>query len=332
MEISVVIPAYNAARYLSDTLASVAAQTRAPAEVIVVDDGSSDDTAAIAAAAGAIVIRQSNGGASAARNAGVARAQSQWIAFLDADDLWLPAYIERVAAVAQCCPDVAAIFTDYLLDDPSAPCASWFAADRSYRALRGVMVAPRVRRFARDDLTSALVRSRSFVSTSAFTVRRAAFINCGGFDPSYRRAEDLELMLRLFAHTTAAALEEPLSVYRKHSSNLTADEGACIESERRVWQMVIGFPDRYTHVLARELAAARPARIRRDGTLALRQGRFADALADLRESARLGDAAAGWLYALARAANSRAGRASYPRVRSTVRALRAILQPRTTSP
>src|SRR6185312_11793255 len=120
MEISVVIPAYNAAAYVGDALASIAAQTCRPAEVIVVDDGSADDTAAIAAAAGAIVIRQPNGGASAARNAGVARARSQWIAFLDADDRWLPEYVERVAAAARYCPDVAAIFTDYALEDPTS--------------------------------------------------------------------------------------------------------------------------------------------------------------------------------------------------------------------
>jgi glycosyltransferase involved in cell wall biosynthesis len=332
MDISVVIPAYNAAAYVGDALASIAAQIRAPAEVIVVDDGSTDQTAAIAQAAGAIVIRQANGGASAARNAGVARARSQWIAFLDADDRWLPAYVERVAAAAQCCPDVAAIFTDYVLEDPSSPYASWFAADRAYKALRGVTVAPYVRRFSREELTSALVRSRAFISTSALTVRRSVFLSCGGFDQSYRRAEDLELMLRLFSRTTAAAVEEPLSVYRKHRLNLTADERACAESERRVWRMVIAFPDRYTHALARDLAATLPARIRRDGIAALRQGRFADALADLRESAQLGDSAAAWMCALARAANSRAGRASYPRVRSTVRALRAILRPRPTSP
>jgi glycosyltransferase involved in cell wall biosynthesis len=332
MDISVVIPAYNAARYLGDALASVAAQTRAPVEVIVVDDGSTDATAEIAAAAGARVIRQANGGASAARNAGVAIAHSPWIAFLDADDRWLPRFIERVSAAAQCCPDVAAIFTDYILDDPSSPQASWFGADRVYRALRGTKVAAGIRRFSRGELTWALVRSRAFISTSAFAVRRTAFNSCGGFDQAYRRAEDLELMLRLFARMTAAAVEEPLSVYRKHQLNLTADQGACAQSERRVWRAVIAHPDRYTYSLARELSAALPARIRNDGVVALRQARFADALADLGESAQLGDRLAACVYPFAQAANSGAGRACYPGLRSTARTLRALLRPRAASP
>jgi len=178
MKISVVIPAYNAAPHLGATLASVAAQLEAPAEVIVVDDGSTDATAAIAAAAGARVIRQRNAGVSAARNTGVRAASSEWIAFLDADDRWLPAFTARVSAAASYCPDVAAIFTDYALEDPASPRASWFTTDRSYRALRGYQIAPGVRRFAGADLALSLVHSRAFISTSALAIRQAAFLNC----------------------------------------------------------------------------------------------------------------------------------------------------------
>lgn len=332
MEISVVIPAYNAAPHLGATLASVAAQLQAPAEVIVVDDGSTDATAAIAAAAGARVIRQANAGVSAARNAGVRAARSDWIAFLDADDRWLPAFTERVSAAARYCPNAAAIFTDYALDDPDAPRASWFAADRSYRALRGHEIAPGVRHFAGTDLSLALVRSRAFVSTSALIVRRSAFTACGGFDASLRRAEDLELMLRLFAHTAAVAVEEPLSVYCKHGSSLTADETACAAAERRVWGTVIAAPERYAHGLGRALANALPAKIRNDGIRALRQGRFGDAVVDLREAAQLGDAGAAYVAALARAANSPTGRMCYPRMRSFLQSFRALLKPRAASP
>ena len=319
MEISVVIPAYNAGAHLPATLASVFAQLRMPDEVIVVDDGSTDGTAEIAALAGAHVIRQPNGGVSAARNAGVHAARSPWIAFLDADDLWLPAFIERLAGGIRACPDAAAVFTDYVLDDPAAPCPSWFAVDHSYRSLRGAEIARGVRRFAGSDVAAALIRSRAFISTSALAVRRTAFQACGGFDQSFRRAEDLELMLRLLARTTVAAVEEPLSVYRKHGANLTADEAACAADERRVWRVVIAAPDRYPRGLSHRLADALPGRIRNDGIAALRQGRFADAARDLSEAARLRDAGAAWIVPLARAANSRFGRACYPRVRSTVR-------------
>ncbi|GAB6164120.1 hypothetical protein JCM19992_01200 [Thermostilla marina] len=95
--VSVVIPAYNSSRYLGATLRSVFAQTVRPQEIIVVDDGSEDDSAALAESFGppVRVIRQENRGESAARNRGIEAASSEWIAFLDADDLWAPTKLAR---------------------------------------------------------------------------------------------------------------------------------------------------------------------------------------------------------------------------------------------
>src|ERR1700757_37711 len=90
MKISVIIPAYNAAHFLPRCLKSVFAQTLQPAEVIVVDDGSTDDSADVARKLGARVVSRPNGGLSAARNTGVQSSTSEWIALLDADDLWAP--------------------------------------------------------------------------------------------------------------------------------------------------------------------------------------------------------------------------------------------------
>ena len=87
MKISVVIPAYNAERFLPRCLKSVFAQTLKPEEVIVVDDGSTDNTAALAAELGTTVISQTNSGIAAARNNGIRHASGEWIALLDADDL-----------------------------------------------------------------------------------------------------------------------------------------------------------------------------------------------------------------------------------------------------
>lgn len=91
----VVIPAYNAAATLAETLASVFGQTVPPARVIVVDDGSTDDTAEIARAAGAEVLRQANSGPGAASTLGMAAATAPMLAFVDADDLWLPGKMAR---------------------------------------------------------------------------------------------------------------------------------------------------------------------------------------------------------------------------------------------
>ena len=323
MDVSVVIPAYNASEHIAATLRSVFDQRQPPLEIIVVDDGSTDDTATVAAALGSRVVTQRNAGPSAARNAGVGVASSPWIAFLDADDRWLPAYLETIASALSHCPDVAAIFTDYRLDDPASPQASWFAVDRFYRALRGNEIAPGVRRFANHDLSRALLRSRSFVGTSALVVRRAAFVQCGGFDESFHWAEDLEFMLRLFARAPAAAIEKPLSVYRKHGGSLTVDEAACAASERRVWQAVIASPDRYTHGLASELHRSLPGQIRRQGVAALRAGRFADARASFGDAARLGDRAAAFALPFVRGADTPPGRAGYRGLHASIHALRA---------
>ena len=115
IKISVIIPAYNAARFLPRCLKSVFAQTLQPDEVIVVDDGSTDNTATLAAALGARVISQRNGGISAARNTGYQNATGAWIALLDADDLWSPAKLER--QVARIRPDTILVYTGFRLFD-----------------------------------------------------------------------------------------------------------------------------------------------------------------------------------------------------------------------
>lgn len=113
--ISVVIPCYNAGAFLAEAIDSVLGQTYAPAEVIVVDDGSTDDSAATAAGYGAPVrvIRQANRGESTARNRGMDEARGEWVALLDADDVWeagkLEAQIEAVRGDSQ----VGCVHTDF---------------------------------------------------------------------------------------------------------------------------------------------------------------------------------------------------------------------------
>ncbi len=116
--ISVVIPCHNAAPFLRATIESILQQTRPATEVIVVDDGSTDDSARIAASFGppVRVIRQENRGESAARNRGIEAATGDWVAFLDADDLWLPTKLERQAEVIRAAPaDVVCVTCQFVL-------------------------------------------------------------------------------------------------------------------------------------------------------------------------------------------------------------------------
>src|SRR5512143_4014499 len=114
--VSVVMPVYNGARYLRQALESALNQTYRPLEIIVVDDGSTDETSAILAEFGSRIraIRQKNPGSAAARNAALQAAHGEIIAFLDADDLWLPQKLEVQVAYLRAHPDVELVATRWL--------------------------------------------------------------------------------------------------------------------------------------------------------------------------------------------------------------------------
>jgi glycosyltransferase involved in cell wall biosynthesis len=270
----VVVPAYRAARFLPRCLASIEAQTLAPAAVVVVDDGSDDETAEIAARCGATVIRQPNRGPASARNAGVAALATPWVAFLDADDVWKPHALARFADAARRAPDVHVAFADYTRGDRER---SRFATDRTYRAISRRPICTGIARCDRHALIAALVRSPAFISSSSLAVRRDAFVACGGYDEGLRLAEHLDLLLRLFAHSTAVAIEEVVSIYHRHDANLTRDPLVAAEWELRVFQHVLRFPDRYPIEAATLLQTQLPTRLLRATLFAARAGRFAEA-------------------------------------------------------
>ncbi|MBK8060984.1 MAG: glycosyltransferase family 2 protein [Gemmatimonadetes bacterium] len=116
-QVSVVVPLYNKEPYVRRALDSIAAQSFADFEVVIVDDGSQDGSAAIAAGypdSRFRMIRQANAGPGAARNRGIAEAKGEWIAFLDADDEWLPDYLElAVRQFRSLGEDVASVSSGY---------------------------------------------------------------------------------------------------------------------------------------------------------------------------------------------------------------------------
>jgi len=215
---TVVIPAYNAARTIGSAIRSVLAQTRQDFEVIVVDDGSTDGTSDRAGAYESDprirVIRQPNRGPSAARNVGIAEARGSYVSMLDADDLWLPEYLEVMGAALEDTPGAGLAYTDaWVLDDVTGRIRRRSAM--SYQ--RPPKVVPDPHSFFR------LLLERNFIYTSV-TAPRSVLERVGGYDESLGTSEDWELWLRIVA-TGTAAVRPPgkLAIHRKHSASLTSD-------------------------------------------------------------------------------------------------------------
>lgn len=207
MRVSVVIPGYNAAAYLRETIATAQAQTHAAAEVIVVDDGSRDDTAAIAhACAGVRVVEQANQGVGAARNAGLRVATGDFVLFLDADDRLLPHAIATGLAAFAAHPASGFVYgasrvigpDGSVLPRPSRPPV----ADASYRTfLEGdVMVPP-----------------------SCALFRRSAVEAVGGFRQERYPTDDYDFYLRIARRHPIHCHNEVVTEYRRHGDNASGN-------------------------------------------------------------------------------------------------------------
>ncbi|HEY0798213.1 MAG TPA: glycosyltransferase [Candidatus Baltobacteraceae bacterium] len=311
------IAAYQSAAFIEATLATVHAQTLRPHEIIVVDDGSTDQTEAVARACGATVIRQTNGGPSAARNTGVRAAASPWIAFLDADDLWEPFALERLAAAAQVSGNVDLVFSDsQTFDEQGTLPATDFARYPEYRAVARSTIAPGIVLCERESLVEGFTRAM-FILTSTVLARREALLACGLFDPTLRIAEDWDLFLRMLRRSSAAVVEEPLVRYRLHGTNISRDGAVNGMYYRLLVERVEAHPDRYPEGSVALFRRELPRWTFRNGVDALREGRFADGAAAFEES-RVVQRSSRTTAALlvAQALNNAAGRTLYRAVRS----------------
>lgn len=211
--VSVVIPAYNCARFVADAIDSVLAQGRADVEVVVVDDGSTDDTAEVVTRYGdpVTLIRQPNAGAAVARNTGIRAARGRYVAFLDADDVWLPGkieaqltHLERHPDVSLCCTRWALLRPDasgnYVIDPP--------ASDHSNSGFASY-----------STLTYADLLLDCDVWTSTVLMKRELIGQTGPFDAALRRGQDYDYWLRASRITPIHRLNAPLALYRMGSGH-----------------------------------------------------------------------------------------------------------------
>jgi len=182
--VSVAIPVFNRAGSVGAAIDSVLAQDPAPFEVIVVDDGSTDATPAVLAGYGdrIVAISQANAGAAAARNAAMARARGDWIAFLDSDDLWYPGRLAALARdLAGADPAIGLHLGDIRLTGPGFDTGLF--ALRGWRAPAGGA--------ARIEGAAALSRAMSGMPLQSAAVRRDWALAEGGFPTAMRIYEDV---------------------------------------------------------------------------------------------------------------------------------------------
>ena len=222
--VSVVIPAYNAAWCVGRAIDSVLAQTFRDFELIVVDDGSTDGTAAVLARYDDAlrIVSKPNGGMSSARNAGIRAATGDYVAFLDADDRWMPEKLARQVALLDAQPELAFCAAVATFEDPDGlTVGEW----RGYAGPRaGVSEV-----FANHGAVAG--------GASAVVARRGLVFRLGGFDETLAGAEDTDMWIRLACHGGFACIDEPLAVVLRRpgsaSRNLVAMRRGALEMTRK---------------------------------------------------------------------------------------------------
>jgi glycosyltransferase involved in cell wall biosynthesis len=206
--VSAVIPVYNGARYVAEAIASVLAQTRTPLECLVIDDGSTDSTAEVVAEFGEDVtyVRLENGGVSRARNHGIQCARGELVAFLDHDDVWLPMKLQRQVDALQAKPQASMVLCAVEMAD----------ADGKANGVKGLS-------HFQDLITAMLCFHAMEIPSCSSTglMRRDWLVADGGFDPALSTCADWDLLVRSLLDTGITYVDEPLTRYRVHGSNMS---------------------------------------------------------------------------------------------------------------
>jgi glycosyltransferase involved in cell wall biosynthesis len=252
--ISVVIAVFNGEDFLADAIRSVLAQRDVSLELIVVDDGSTDGSATIATGfedRRVTVLRQNNRGVSSARNAGIAVARGDFIAFLDADDVWRPEKLRRQMALFERRPQLGLVYTGYAI------------TDRELRT-RGVVL--------RGDLERWLMlEGNGQLLSSTGVVRRSAIGDDLLFDERLSTSADVDVAWRVRQRAPVGTVPLPLVLYRTHARQMHTDFAQLERDVTSVYEWVFdsrdpararlrrrGMANLYTRVAVNEVRLGHP--------------------------------------------------------------------------
>ncbi|MDD5454425.1 MAG: glycosyltransferase [Candidatus Ratteibacteria bacterium] len=238
--ISVIIPAYNRAKFLEEAVKSVLAQTYKNWELIIVDDGSTDDTSEVVKKfldERIIYLHQDNKGASAARNKGILKAKGEYIAFLDSDDMWLPQKLQKQLEVfnkSRFKPGV--VYTGI-----------------QYMDYKGNLKKQRKLPAYRGNIFKKLLRKNIAGIGSTMLVKKECFEKCGSFDENLPSRMDLDMILRISEHFTVDYVPEILALERIHEGRITADIEKKIKGREMLFDKIRPYLKKHRILLAKYL-------------------------------------------------------------------------------
>jgi glycosyltransferase involved in cell wall biosynthesis len=301
VSISVVIPAYNAARYLRETLETVSAQTHTDFECIVVDDGSTDNTQLLARKflqtdARFRVECRTNGGLPAARNTGLHRSDNTrpYVIFLDADDRWAPTILDRLRTLLETDPQAVGAYAMGRFIGPNGePIREKVleTAGLHRRAIRkGCVVDVPI-----EDPTDfdALLYRNTICTAGTLLLRREPLIKAGCFNETFKACEDWDCWLRLSTLGHFLFLPEVLLDYRRHDANMSSDDDLMRFWKRQTLANVAQcsvYSEKHRLALAgraRALAEDERRNRRAWAAGAAKRGRIIQAVKQLRHAARV---------------------------------------------
>ncbi len=213
---SVIIPAYNAEKYVATAIKSVLRQTNPDFEIIVVDDGSADNSKCVVqqvSDARITYIYQENAGVSVARNTGIQNASGDYICFLDADDEWLPNHLETLTDLIRSYAECSVYFTGYQIRLTTGK-----LVPRTQQLLKSVSEET----FSNENGYDLICRYGYLMNTNSVCFKKEAVEKVGYFEPGVRNGEDDDMWYRLLAYYPVAVSKQMTTIYNRENSGATA--------------------------------------------------------------------------------------------------------------
>lgn len=219
--VSIILPAYNCAAFLPHSIGSILAQTYNSYEIIVIDDGSTDNTKEVLEPFSQrikYIQFEQNRGLPIARNAGIRSAQGKYIAFIDADDLWLPEKLQTDVGYFQQHPEVSMVFSKHInIDD------------------RGCELNGSTKKqLPSGNIFIQLFYEQNFIISSSVVVRKEVFETTGLFDEQLVNCQDWDMWLRIAFHFKVAGINTPLVKYRHNPHSLSKNRNNVLKYQKIV--------------------------------------------------------------------------------------------------